>query len=127
MTALGQIVRAIAITTISFTMTSAARSLVAVGLCGSLSATLSVTSPPSVHVVQNLTNNQFLELRDEYLLELTCVDVAEEVVCANLASLALEENLYHFVSRVASHDHIISLVTLEFELFNEVFEGQNEV
>ena len=108
-------------------MAAAASSLVALALRGSLSATMSVTSPPSVHVVQDLTNNQFLELRDEYLLELTRVDVTEEVVCANLASLALEENLYHFVSRVASHDNIISLVSLEFELFDEVFEGQHEV
>ena len=124
MAAPGQIVIGIAS---SFTMAAAASSLVALALRGSLSASMSVTSPSSVHVVQNLTNNQFLELRDEYLLELTCVDVTEEVVSSNLASLALEENLYHFVSRVASHDHIISLVTLEFELFDEVFEGEHEV
>ena len=112
---------------LSNAMAAAASSLIAVALRGSLSATLSVTSPASVHVVQNLTNNQFLELRDEYLLELACVDVTKEVVCAYLASLALKENLYHFVSRVASHDYIIGLVTLEFELFDEVFEGQHEV
>ena len=46
-----------------------------------------------VHVVQDLSDDELLQLRDENFGELARVDMSKEVIGSNLPSLAFKEHL----------------------------------
>jgi hypothetical protein len=80
-----------------------------------------------VHIVQNLTDDQFLELGDENFGEFVRVDVSKEIVRINLAGLTLEQNFDHLECGYALDNDVISCIFLEGEPIDEVLEGEDEV
>ena len=86
-----------------------------------------VRLPASVHVIQDLANDQLLKLRDVNLAEFARVYVPEEVVGSDLSRLAFKEDFDHFEGLLLLNDHIIGLVFGEFESVDKVLEGKEEV
>ena len=80
-----------------------------------------------IHIVENLTDYELLQLWDENLAKFARVDVTQEVVGANLSRLALEQDLDDLEGRLLENDHVLSLVFGELEPIDEVLEGKEKV
>ena len=81
----------------------------------------------SVHVIQDLANDQLLKLSDVNLAELARVYVPKEVIGTDLSRLTFKEDFDHFEGLLLLNDHVIGLVFGEFESVDKVLEGKEKV
>ena len=104
-----------------------ARKVPITGVLSGMVILIPVRPPASVHVIQDLANDQLLKLCNVNFAKFACVYVPEEVVGTNLSRLAFEENFDHFEGLLLLNDYVIGLVFGEFESVNKVLESKEEV
>ena len=80
-----------------------------------------------LNLLQNLLDNGLLNLRNVHLVEISSVNMSQEVVSWQFARLAFEKNFYHFQGDVVAEDDFSSSVKFKVFLLHEVLERLDKV